>query len=65
MIHLQEYEETLKLNKLTNKELQHQLYKEILYYTEDLDILCHIIMKQFPRKMIYRLISKLYRLRKN
>lgn len=52
------------LNKLTNEDLEHQLYKELLYYAEDLDELCHIIRKQLPRKMLYRLISKLYRLRK-
>lgn len=51
------------LNKLTNEELEQKLHEEVLYYTEDLQKLCHIIRKQLPRKMVYRIISKLFRLR--
>lgn len=52
------------LSELTNEELEKQLYSEVLYYSEDLSSLCRIIRKNIPRKMMYRLISKLYRLRK-
>lgn len=51
------------ISDLTNKELEQKLYEEFMYYSEDLDELCHIIRKQLPRKMVYRLISKMYRLR--
>ena len=50
-------------NYLNNEELERKLQEEFMYYAEDLDELCHIIRKQLPRKMIYRIISKLYRLR--
>ena len=52
------------LSGLSNEELEKQLYSEVLYYSEDLSSLCRIIRKNIPRKMMYRLISKLYRLRK-
>lgn len=55
----------MDISEFSNKELTDQLYKEIIYYDEDLYGLCHIIQKQIPRKMMYRLISKLYRLRVN
>lgn len=51
------------INSLTNKELGQKLYEEFMYYSEDLDELCKIIRKKLPRKMVYRLVSKLYRLR--
>ena len=54
----------VNLNELTNKELEQKLQEEFMYYTEDLDNLCTIIRKQLPRKMVYRIISKLYRLRR-
>lgn len=55
--------ERFDLNSLNNKELELKLQEEFMYYSEDLYELCHIIRKQLPRKMIYRIISKLYRLR--
>ena len=51
------------LSSLNNEELEQKLQEEFMYYSEDLDELAHIIRKQLPRKMIYRIISKLYRLR--
>ena len=54
----------VNLNELTNKELEQKLQEEFMYYTEDLDNLGTIIRKQLPRKMVYRIISKLYRLRR-
>lgn len=53
----------MDLSELNNEELADQLYKEVLYYDEGLYKLCKIIQKQIPRKMMYRLISKLYRIR--
>lgn len=50
------------LSSLSNEELEQKLHEEFMYYAEDLDELCHIIRKQLPRKMVYRLISKLHRL---
>ena len=55
--------ERFDLSSLNNEELEWKLREEFMYYAEDLDKLCHIIRKQLPRKMIYRIISKLYRLR--
>ena len=55
--------ERFDLSSLNNEELERKLQEEFMYYDEDLDKLCHIIRKQLPRKMIYRIISKLYRLR--
>lgn len=52
------------LSMMSNEELEKQLYSEVLYYSEDLMKLCRIIRKNISRKMMYRLISKLYRLRK-
>ena len=51
------------LDEMTNEELEQQLYYEVLYYSEDLLKLCRLIRKNIPRKMMYRLISKLYRVR--
>lgn len=55
--------ERLNLSELSNEELAIQLYNEMIYYTEDLYGLSRIIQKQLPRKMMCRIISKLYRLR--
>lgn len=52
------------LSLMSNEELEKQLYREVLYYSDDLMKLCRIIRKNISRKMMYRLISKLYRLRK-
>lgn len=52
------------LSLMSNEELEKQLYSEVLYYADDLMKLCRIIRKNISRKMMYRLISKLYRLRK-
>jgi hypothetical protein len=53
----------MRLNRLSNDELTEQLYKEFSFYDEELYDLCRIIRKQIPRKMMYRIISKLYRIR--
>jgi hypothetical protein len=55
--------ERIKLNRMTNEELDICLYKEFKYYEKDIGILCSIIRKTLPKSMIYRLISKLYRIR--
>ena len=55
--------ERFDLSSLNNEELEWRVQEEFMYYAKDLDELCHIIRKQLPRKMIYRIISKLYRLR--
>jgi len=49
---------------MTKEELSKQLYQEVSYYNEDLMGLCQILVKQVPRKYIYRIISKMYRVRK-
>ena len=51
------------LSIMSNEDLEKQLYNEVLYYSEDLMKLCRLIRKNIPRKMMYRLISKLYRVR--
>ena len=51
------------LSIMSNEDLEKQLYNEVLYYSEDLMKLCRLIRKNIPRKMMYRLISKLYRIR--
>lgn len=51
------------LNELTNEELKEQLYKEFMYECNLYD-LAGIIVKVLPRKYTMRIISKLYRLRK-
>lgn len=53
----------MDLSMLKKQELIDQLYKECLYYDEDLHDLCKIICGEIPRKMVYRIISKLYRIR--
>ena len=55
----------LDLSKLTNEELEQRLYEEFRLYDWDLKKLCHIIRKQLPRKTVYRIISKLFRMRVN
>lgn len=60
---LMDINEKFDFNGLNNEELERKLQKEFMYYSEDLDELAHIIRKQLPRKMVYRIISKLYRLR--
>lgn len=54
----------MDLSILTKEELSNQLYKEAIYYSEELNVLCKILCRNLPRRMIYRIISKLYRLRK-
>lgn len=54
----------IDLSRLSNEDLDQQLYNEMVFYTEDLRLLCKLIRKQLPKKMVYRIISKLYRLRK-
>ena len=51
------------LSIMSNEDLEKQLYNEVLYYSEGLMKLCRLIRKNIPRKMMYRLISKLYRVR--
>ena len=51
------------LDALSNEQLEQQLYNEIIYYSDDLEGLCRILRKQLPRRMTYRIISKLFRLR--
>jgi hypothetical protein len=51
------------LSSMSNEELVDQLVSECIYYDERLYSLCKIICKELPRKMVYRIISKLYRLR--
>ena len=54
----------MDLRTLSKKELQEQLYNEFLYYAEEPYDLCKIICNQISRRMVYRIISKLYRIRK-
>lgn len=54
----------MDLSILTKQELIRQLYNECVYYDENLFELCGIICKEIPKKMVYRIISKLYRIRK-
>lgn len=49
---------------MTKKELSERLYDEVYSYNENLFQLCKIIVGQLPRRYVYRIISKLYRLRK-
>lgn len=49
----------LKMNK---KELEACLYNEIKFI--DINELIHILVQQLPRKYIMRIISKMYRIRK-
>lgn len=53
------------LSALTNEELEHCLYREMLYYSEDLMDLSKILRRQLPKRMMYRIISKLYRIRRS
>jgi len=50
-----------------NEDIVDSLYKEFsLYLKLDSDLLydlCKIIVKKLPKSMVYRLISKLYRIR--
>lgn len=48
---------------MTNEELEQELLKEVLFYTDKLELLCHTLRKQIPKKLVYRIISKLYRMR--
>ena len=48
---------------MSKQELIDQLSNECQYYDEDLREFCRIICGEMPRRMIYRIISKLYRLR--
>lgn len=53
----------MNLNTKTKEELKKQLAKEMLFYNEDIYDLAKIICNELPRSMIYRIISKLYRIR--
>lgn len=58
------YKMEFDLDNLSNEELECQLRLEFLYYEENLLKLCSVIRKTIPKKMYYRLLSKLYRIRK-
>lgn len=51
------------MNDIKEKRVD-TLYKELLYYDEDLDELSRILVKTLPNEMIRRIINKLYRIRK-
>lgn len=53
----------MNLSTLNKQELIQQLYSEAIYYDEDLDKFCKLLCDELPRKMIFRIISKMYRLR--
>lgn len=53
----------LNLDELTNSELMDLLYKEFIFYDENLYELTKTIAKELPRKYVYRILSKLYRKR--
>lgn len=53
----------MNLSNLTNEELTKQIYQELLYYSEDLFSFCRVVQKQIPRRFMYRIISKLYKIR--
>lgn len=55
--------EDFDFSDMNNEQLEKQLYSEMIFYEKNLLKLCRIIRKQIPRKMIYRIISKLYRIR--
>ena len=40
------------LGKMTNEELEQQLYHEVLYYSENLVKLCRLIRKNVARKIM-------------
>ena len=51
--------------KKTNKDVEEYLLNEIKYYQKDYDKFVHILVRNIPRKYIIRIISKMYRLRKD
>lgn len=53
----------LNLDELTNSELMDLLYKEFIFYDENLYELTKTIAKELPRKYVYRILNKLYRKR--
>lgn len=53
----------MDLSRLNKKALIDQLYSELIYYDEGLYKLCKILVDELPRKMVFRIISKMYRLR--
>lgn len=57
------YMEDFDFSDMSNEQLEKQLYSEVIFFEKNLLKLCRIIRKEIPRKMIYRIISKLYRIR--
>ena len=55
--------EDFDFSDMSNEQLEKQLYSEVIFFEKNLLKLCRIIRKEIPRKMIYRIISKLYRIR--
>ena len=55
----------MDLSSLNKNELIEQLYSEAIYYDEDMHKLCKILCDELPRRMIFRIISKMFRLRTN
>ena len=51
------------LETKTNQELEQMLLNEFIYYDENLNELAHIIRTELPKQYVYRILSKLYRLR--
>lgn len=54
----------MDLSRLSNEDLEKQLNIEISYYEKDLTDLCKTIRKTIPKRILFRIISKLYNIRK-
>ena len=55
------------LGENMNEEKEHRvdvLYEELLCYSQDLYELSKLLVKILPKQMIWRIIGKLYRIRK-
>lgn len=52
------------LHEADKEELIKLLSKEMSFYNDDMDGLAKIICKKLPKEMVFRIINKLYRVRK-
>ncbi len=52
------------LREADKEELIKLLSKEMSFYNDDMDGLAKIICKKLPKEMVFRIINKLYRVRK-
>jgi len=55
--------EHIDLSRLKKPQLIAKLHSEVLNYDDDLQKLCKLLCDELPRSLVFRIISRMYRIR--